>query len=122
MGPSITNDATIPLAVRPATMVVIFQCPCGTASTRGSPFGAQPWRRVMLVDTPLSSRNTRLVDSMKRCHTCQRRRCRATSGRSCSAALKAFFIRQLEPMKHVGDGRERLHHDAARMEGIAHLL
>jgi hypothetical protein len=25
-------------------------------------------------------------------------------------------------MKHVGDGRERLHHDAARMEGIAHLL
>src|SRR3954468_5638016 len=75
----------------------------------------------MLVDTPLSSRNTRLVDSMKRCHTCQRRRCRATSGRSCSAALKAFFIGDLEPMEHIGDGRQRLHADPALMERVAHL-
>src|SRR5271165_5807923 len=32
-----------------ARKVAVFQRPCGTLSTRRSPRGAQPWRRVMLV-------------------------------------------------------------------------
>src|SRR3954467_5768774 len=56
---------------------------------------------------------TKRSPSMWRCHTRQRLRCRATSGRSCSLALRLFFMRQAKPVQHVGDGRERLHRDPA---------
>src|SRR3954449_12076144 len=59
----------IPLARRPATKVVVFQWPCGAASTRRSPLGPQPERRTMFVDAPVSSRNTKRSASMERCHT-----------------------------------------------------
>src|SRR3954463_11496289 len=42
MGPSSTKGAMIPLARRPATKVVVFQCPAGATSTRRSPLGPQP--------------------------------------------------------------------------------
>jgi hypothetical protein len=43
---------------------------------------------------------------MKRCQPRHRRRFRATSGRSCSAALKDFFMPQPEPAERVVEGRE----------------
>src|SRR3954469_23044895 len=42
MGPSSTKGAMIPLARRPATKVVVFQCPCGAASTKRWPLRPQP--------------------------------------------------------------------------------
>jgi hypothetical protein len=42
IGPSTTNGAMTPLSRRPATKVVVSQCPCGTASTTRCPRGALP--------------------------------------------------------------------------------
>jgi hypothetical protein len=53
---------------------------------------------------------------MKRCQIRQRRRSRATSGRSCSAACSVFFARQLHAFEHVVKGRERPHHDPAGLQ------
>src|SRR3954452_20930903 len=98
----------IPLARRPATKVVVFQCPAGALSTRRSPLGPQPERRVMAGVALVSSMKTKRAASMAPAHPRRRRGGRPTSGRSCSLALRLFFGRQAEPVKHVGDGGERL--------------
>ena len=91
IGPSSTSGAMRPVLRKPATHVVVRQCPCGTASTRRSPRGDQPYRRTMFVLAPVSSMNTKQSESMKRCQVRHNRRCWATSGPSCSAALRLFF-------------------------------
>src|SRR3954447_23595183 len=59
MGPSMTKGATIPAERRPATNVVVFQCPCGTLMRNRWPRGALPLARAIFVVAPGSSMNTR---------------------------------------------------------------
>ncbi|MBO1905772.1 hypothetical protein J4G37_12805 [Microvirga sp. 3-52] len=60
---------------------------------------------------PVSSRKTKRLASMKRCHTRKRRRSWATSGGSCSAARSVFFVHQIDALEHQVNGRERLYLD-----------
>src|ERR1700733_7107397 len=48
-----------------ARNVAVFHLPCGTLSTRRSPFGAQPRSRVMLVLVHVSSMKIRRLGSMR---------------------------------------------------------
>jgi hypothetical protein len=50
---------------------------------------------------------------MKRRQACHRRRRVATSGRSCSAALSDFFVRQAKSAQRRPDRRQRSRRDAA---------
>ena len=43
-----------PARVKPPTKVTVFQCPCGIAARQRWPFGAQPRKRAILVESPLS--------------------------------------------------------------------
>src|SRR5882672_7603930 len=70
-----------------------------------SPRGARPYRRVIVVDTLVSSMNTSLLGSSLFCRRCSALRAAATSGRSCSAARKLFFKGQLQMMQKPGDRR-----------------
>src|SRR5271165_973882 len=49
--------------------------------------------------------NTSLAGSNRPCSRIQRRRARATSARSCSAARRLFFERDLVPLEEPPDGR-----------------
>lgn len=89
--PSSTKGAVIPLWRRAATKVIVFQCPCGTRPTSRSPRGQRPLSRTILVLAAVSSMNTKRVESSMPCSRIQRRRARATSARSCSAARRLFF-------------------------------
>ena len=62
--------------------------------------------RVAALRNSVSSRKTNRVGSIKRCQTRYRRRWPATSGRSCSAALRDFFMPEAEPAQCVVDRRE----------------
>src|ERR1700683_908992 len=55
----------------------------------------------MLVEVAVSSRNTSRAGSNMPCSRTQRRRARATSARSCSAARKLFFKADLVPPKEA---------------------
>lgn len=50
--------------------------------------------RTMSVVAPVSSSDTNEARSIERCQTRHRRRCSATSGRSCPAALELFLVRR----------------------------
>src|SRR5882724_7329642 len=91
IGPSIMKGAVIPLWRRAATKVMVFQCPCGTQPTNRSPRGQRPLSRTILVLAAVSSMNTNRVESSMPWSRIQRRRARATSARSCSAARRLFF-------------------------------
>src|SRR6516165_3794010 len=71
----------------------------------GSPCGARPYRRVIVVDTAVSSINTSLLGSSFFCRRCKALRAAATSGRSCSAARRLFFKGQVQMMQKAGDRR-----------------
>lgn len=68
----------------------------------------------MLVLTEVSSMNTRLDVSSKPCSLIQRRRARATSARSCSAARRLFFLKLMS-------WRSRNRQSVLRLPGIPHL-
>jgi hypothetical protein len=91
IGPSITKGATIPSWRKPATRVIVFQCPCGTDPTNRSPRRQRPRSLTILVLVAVSSMNTRRAGSSMLCFRSQRRRARATSARSCSLARRLFF-------------------------------
>src|ERR1043166_3434976 len=91
MAPSITIGAVIPLWRKPATKVIVFHSPSGTRPITRSPRGARPLSRAMLVLTAVSSINTSRAGSSMPCSRIQRRRARATSVRSRSAACRLFF-------------------------------
>jgi hypothetical protein len=63
------------------------------------PRGQRPRSRTMLVEVAVSSRNTSRAGSNMPCSRIQRRRARATSARSCSAAL--FFEADLVALKEA---------------------
>jgi hypothetical protein len=70
--------------------VTVLQFPYSTFWTSRSPCGARPYRRVIVVDTLISSMNTSLLGSSFPCRRCNALRAAATSGRSCSAARENF--------------------------------
>ncbi len=61
--PSSTRGAAMPVERRPATRVVVIQCPCCTPESRRSPFMARPQRRAMLVEAQVSSMKIRRARS-----------------------------------------------------------
>lgn len=91
IGPSITRGATMPSWRRPATRVIVFQCPWGTDPTKRSPRRQRPVSLTILVLTAVSSINTSRAGLSMPCSRIHRRRARATSTRSCSAACRLFF-------------------------------
>src|SRR6266851_10009464 len=105
MAPSSTKGAVTRLLRNAAINVTVFQFPCSTFWTSRSPCGARPYRRVIVVDTLVSSMNTSLLGSSFFCRRCNALRAAATSGRSCSAARKLFFKGQLQMMQKPGDRR-----------------
>src|SRR5664279_3898856 len=78
-----------------ATSVSVFQWPCGTLATRRSPRGERPRSRTILVVTAVSSMKTRRGALSLDCSTISSARAAATSGRSCSAACRVFFERDV---------------------------
>src|SRR3979490_2519690 len=105
MAPSSTKGAVTRLLRNAAINVTVFQFPCSTFWTSRSPCGARPYRRVIVVDTLVSSMNTSLLGSSLFCRRCNALRAAATSGRSCSAARKLFFKGQLQMMQKPRDRR-----------------
>src|SRR5437660_947068 len=98
-------DALMPCRRRAATKVMVFQWPCGTWPTSRSPRAQRPCSRAILVLAEVSSMNTSRVGSNRPCSRIQRRRARATSARSCSAARRLFFeghLVALEKAPHRG--------------------
>src|ERR1700692_1468174 len=93
--PSSTKGAVSPLWRRAATNVIVFQCPCGTRPTSRSPRGQRPLSRTIFVLAAVSSMNTNRLELSMLCSRIQRRRASATSARSCSAARRLFFERDL---------------------------
>ena len=65
IAPSITKGATMPSWRKPATKVIVFQCPCGTDATSRSPRGQRPLGRTMFVLVALSSINTSRAVGLK---------------------------------------------------------
>jgi hypothetical protein len=88
---SIVTVASGPPRRTAASIVQVFQCPCGTGSIARSPTSPQPYRRVMFVRVPLSSTNTRFSGGPPANVPCQASRAAFTSGRSCSTARSDFF-------------------------------
>ena len=101
IAPSITNGATIPSWRKPATKVIVFQCPCGTDATNRSPRRQRPLSRTMFVLVAVSSINTSRAGSSMPCSRIQRRRARATSARFCSAACRVFFKAHIVSIKET---------------------
>ena len=99
IAPSSTNGATIPSCRKPATKVIVFQCPCGTDATSRWPRGQRPLSRTMFVLVAVSSINTSRAGSSKPCSRIQRRRARATSARFCSSACRLFFKADIVSIK-----------------------
>src|ERR1700726_435734 len=91
MAPLITIGAVILLWRKAATKVIVSHAPSGTVPITRTPRGARPLSRTMLVLTAVSSINTSRAGSSMPCSRIQRRRARATSARSRSAACRLFF-------------------------------
>ena len=104
IAPSITKGATMPLWRKPATKVVVFQCPCGTDATSRSPRRQRPLSLTMLVLVAVSSINTSRAGSSMPCSRIQRRRARATSARFCSAACRLFFEADIVSIEKALEG------------------
>src|SRR3974377_2099891 len=92
IAPSSTNGATIPSCRKPATKVIVFQCPCGTAATSRWPRGQRPLSRTMFVLVAVSSINTSRAGSSKPCSRIQRRRGRGTSAPLFFPPGRHFFL------------------------------
>src|SRR5574340_748427 len=86
------HGAVIPSARNPAMKVMTFQWPPGASSRHRAPPLARPYRRIILVVAPVSSRNTSFEGSQVFCHSCQRTLASLTSSRACSVANTVFFI------------------------------
>src|SRR6201981_1272910 len=95
----------MPLRRSAATKVMVFQCPCGTRPIRRSPRGQRPLSRTILVLAAVSSTKTSRAGSNRPCSRIQRRRACATSARSCSAARRLFFERDVVPLEKPPDRR-----------------
>src|SRR6266516_985528 len=83
---------------------MVFRCPCGTDPINRSPREQRPLSRTMLVLVAVSSINTNRAGLSIPCSLIQRRRARATSGRSCSAARRLFFDSYIMSLEKSPDG------------------
>ena len=107
--------------------MIVSQFPSGTRPINLTPRGARPLSRTILVLTAVSSMNTSRAGSSMPCSRIQRRRARATSARSRSAACRLFFegdvVSTEKPRKRTLAGsnaplaqfRNRLHQSQVRM-------
>ena len=93
---------------RPATKVVVFQCPCGTLARSRSPFEARPHLRAMFVVAHVSSMKTSFSGSRSNWLSNQSSRRFMMSGRLCSLAWAVFFL-------NVRPQRSRNVHSVARL-------
>lgn len=94
--PSNTKGTVVPSSLIEDKMVVRWNRVSGTDSITRSCLRARPYRRVIPVFTPLSSRNTNLLASSivwLRFHAVL---LRTTSGLCCSAACTVFFTPQTQ--------------------------
>src|SRR5437868_173003 len=103
MAPATTIGAVILLWRRAATKVMVFHVPSGTLPITRSPRGARPLSRTRFVLTAVSSINTSRAGSSRPCSRIQRRRARATSARSRSAACRLFFKGDVVTMEKTGE-------------------
>src|SRR6266581_4247215 len=94
---------------------MVFRCPCGTDPISRSPREQRPLSRTMLVLVAVSSINTNRAGLSIPCSLIQRRRPRATSGRSCSAARRLFFDSYIMSLEKSPDGGA-----AARDSALVH--
>src|SRR6266513_896823 len=94
---------------------MVFRCPCGTDPISRSPREQRPLIRTMLVLVAVSSINTNRAGLSIPCSLIQRRRPRATSGRSCSAARRLFFDSYIMSLEKSPDGGA-----AARDSALVH--
>src|SRR5690606_41981279 len=74
--------------------VVVFQWPWGAWARHRVPRADRPRKRVMLVVTAVSSRNTNFAIFQLGCRSFQLRRACCTSSRCCSLACSVFFKAQ----------------------------
>src|SRR3954447_15218936 len=103
MGPSRSHGASTRSCRKAARNVIVLQWPCGTSAGRRSPRGDQARSGAMLVLVQVSSMKTRRAGSTSRCRAAHWARRRATSGRSCSAAISVFFITELLGVDELPD-------------------
>src|ERR1700693_5654831 len=82
---------------------MVFKCPCGTRPINRSPREQRPRSRTMAVLVEVSSINTSRAGSNMPCSRIQRRRARATSDRSCSAARRLFFEADIVSLEEPPD-------------------
>ena len=94
--PSNTKGTVVPSSFTEDKMVVRWNRVSGTASITRSCLRALPYRRVIPVFTPLSSRNTNRLASSMVCLYFHAFLLQATSGRCCSAACAVFFTPQAQ--------------------------
>src|SRR5918995_2317627 len=111
----------MPVSRRPATKVVVFQCPRGMPTRSRLPLGARPRRRAMLVVAPVSSMKTSLAGSRSSWPSNQSSRLFRTSGRSCSAAWAVFFHGHVAAVEEGPDGAHARRDVALRPEALLHL-
>src|ERR1700691_4857701 len=78
-----------------AMKVMVCQRTCGTLALMRCPRSAQPRSGAILVLVQVSSMNTSRVGSIRSLYLAHCARRRATSGRSCSAAISVFFVSEL---------------------------
>ena len=104
---SMTKGAAMRSCRRPATKVVVFQWPCGTALTSRLPRSARPRRLAMLVVVPVSSMKTSRAGSRPGWPSFQAVRAAATSARACSAACAVFFKADAVSPVEAPDGGDR---------------
>src|SRR5918995_6913572 len=111
--------------------VCVSQWPNGALAYRRCPLGQRPRRRVILVEVPVSSRNTSRCGSWRMRGwrlVCQCSRAWRTSARPCSLARSVFFEAVAVAAEPVRDrsgrdlraegqefGRELGHGDVARL-------
>ena len=95
--PSDASLAKVAPVITPEYRRMIEVSPFAILATGGpeglycSPRGDQPRSGAMLVLVQVSSMKTRRAGSTSRCRAAHWARRRATSGRSCSAAISVFF-------------------------------
>src|SRR5947207_2585493 len=92
------------------------------AARQRSPFGAQPRRRAIFVERPLSSIKIRCSGSRSCWLSIQFSRAAFTSERSCSLAWAVFFMRQAVPVEKLPH-RGPHHRDTAFLpQPLDHLV
>ena len=106
---------------KPAVNVVVFQWPWGMAARHRSPLRDHPRSRAIFIDAPVSSMKISRSGASPAWPSNQSRRRASTSGRCCSAAWPAFFVRQPALGEEVPDRRRAHPNPVRRRQLLANL-